>query len=275
MKLDNSTSCLSEQLSGGRRTIDKVYYVTGTVIMNLTFPLLFLSMTLIGILISPMLFFCLKIVTAMKNDQIIRQLIWVYGRFWLLIIAPFVQFHKVNITKDTITEGSIFVVNHLSFFDTYCMGLLPLANISFAVGSWPFRILCFRPFMLMAKYMEMGENSWPQTKKIGMELLSEKCALLFFPEGHRSCDGSLGRFHSGAFKLSVETGVPIVPLCITGTGNLLPPGRNWVEPSKVDLRALLPVDPKDFISCSMPHLEMRKQVRKQMAEVISQMQGIK
>jgi len=272
MEQENRSNCLGGERSERKKVSDKIYYFTGTVIMNLTFPLLFLLITSIGILISPVLILCLKMLTIMKNDQIIRKLIWVYGRFWLFIIAPFVQFNKDNITKDTITERSIIVVNHLSFFDTYCMGLLPLANISFAVGSWPFRILCFRPFMLMAKYMEMGENNWPQTKKLGLELLSEKCTLLFFPEGHRSRDGTLGRFHSGAFKLSIEAGVPIVPLCITGTDNLLPPGRKWVKPSKVYLRALSPVDPKEFINSPIPHLEMRKHVKKQMVEVIAQMQ---
>ena len=55
------------------------------------------------------------------------------------------------------------------------------------------------------------------------------------PEAHRSRNGKLGRFYSGAFKVAVETGVPVVPLCITGTDEMLPPGRWWLRPARVCL----------------------------------------
>ena len=93
--------------------------------------------------------------------------------------------------------------------------------------------------------------------------------MLFFPEAHRSRNGKLGRFYSGAFKVSVETGVPIVPLCITGTDEMLPPGKWWLKPAKVCLKALPPVDPSGFPDPS-GHMDMRKFVKSVIAESLYQ-----
>jgi 1-acyl-sn-glycerol-3-phosphate acyltransferase len=46
--------------------------------------------------------------------------------------------------------------------------------------------------------------------------------VVVFPEGTRSRDGSLHDFHSGAFRLAAEAGVPVVPVGLRGTSELLP-----------------------------------------------------
>lgn len=49
--------------------------------------------------------------------------------------------------------------------------------------------------------------------------------ILFFPEGTRKIDGStgpLGPFKAGAFKLAIDTGVPIIPITISGARTLMP-----------------------------------------------------
>ena len=45
-----------------------------------------------------------------------------------------------------------------------------------------------------------------------------------FPEGTRSTDGEIGRFKRGIFTLAMEARVPIVPMAITGSWDVLPPG---------------------------------------------------
>ena len=49
--------------------------------------------------------------------------------------------------------------------------------------------------------------------------------MFFFPEGTRTKDGSLNAFKMGAFKLAADCGVPVVPITILGTGDLMPPGQ--------------------------------------------------
>ncbi|HEX6472828.1 MAG TPA: lysophospholipid acyltransferase family protein [Streptosporangiaceae bacterium] len=46
--------------------------------------------------------------------------------------------------------------------------------------------------------------------------------VIVYPEGTRSRDGGLGRFRSGAARLAGRAGVPLVPVAIVGTRDLLP-----------------------------------------------------
>jgi 1-acyl-sn-glycerol-3-phosphate acyltransferase len=48
--------------------------------------------------------------------------------------------------------------------------------------------------------------------------------VIIYPEGTRSRDGATGCFRSGAARLAEAAGVPLVPVGIAGTRDLLPPG---------------------------------------------------
>jgi len=47
-------------------------------------------------------------------------------------------------------------------------------------------------------------------------------SVIFFPEGTRSRDGSLGVFKKGAFKMALDLRLPILPITIVGTRDILP-----------------------------------------------------
>ena len=194
-------------------------------LMNLTVYPLILMWTFVGIMLSPLLIVVLKVVRRWSIDRIVRLLIWLYGRGWMLIVSPFVRFEREGLQDERIAPPCIFVVNHQSFFDTYCMAMLPISNVVFAVRSWPFKMYWYTPFMRMSRYLDVESLGWKKTSEEGSRLLNQNSALLLFPEGHRSRDGSLGRFYSGAFKVAIDCKAKIVPLCISGTRDLLPPGR--------------------------------------------------
>lgn len=59
-------------------------------------------------------------------------------------------------------------------------------------------------------------------------LIADGWSMVLFAEGTRSRDGRLGPLRPGAAVLSARQGVPIVPVCIAGTGALMPPGRSWM-----------------------------------------------
>jgi 1-acyl-sn-glycerol-3-phosphate acyltransferase len=58
-------------------------------------------------------------------------------------------------------------------------------------------------------------------------------AIVAFPEGTRSRDGSVGPFKGGAFQLAIEAGVPVVPVAIHGSGAVLPPSGFAVRPGTI------------------------------------------
>jgi 1-acyl-sn-glycerol-3-phosphate acyltransferase len=64
-------------------------------------------------------------------------------------------------------------------------------------------------------------------------LVDEDAVVMIFPEGGRSVDGSLGRFHHGAFRLAASLGVPVLPVTITGGHASWPPGRRLPRPGRI------------------------------------------
>jgi 1-acyl-sn-glycerol-3-phosphate acyltransferase len=239
-------------------------------VMNIVVYPAIIVWTLAGIIFFPFGFPLWKIATGWEADRIMRHFVWIYGRGWLLIVLPFVRFRREYLKENVTGCPCIFVINHLSFFDTYCMALLPVSNIAFTIRSWPFKMPWYAPFMRLANYLDLETIGWERTLEAGSRILSKGGSLLFFPEGHRSRDGQIQRFYSGPFKLAVETGAPILPLCITGTDRLLPPNRWWLLPSRVRLRALTPVSPKGFTG-ETAHVDLRRHVKNLMTENLEEM----
>ncbi len=228
--------------------------------------------TVLGICLFPLGFCLWKGVTRWSNGRIMRHFVWVYGRIWLLLMSPFVRFRTHGLEQLRDAAPAVLVVNHQSYFDTYCMGLLPVYDIAFAVRAWPFRIPWYGWFMLLADYLNVESSEWEATREQGRRLVEAGSHLLFFPEGHRSRNGELGRFYGGAFRLASELGVKVVPLCITGTDQLLPPGRFSLRPSRVTLRVLPAVDPEEF-SGNDAHRKLCRAVKNRIADALQNEKG--
>jgi len=60
-------------------------------------------------------------------------------------------------------------------------------------------------------------------------LLGDGWSLVMFAEGTRSRDGSVGRLRSGAAVLAAEHGLPLVPIHVSGTHEVMPVGRYWMR----------------------------------------------
>lgn len=60
-------------------------------------------------------------------------------------------------------------------------------------------------------------------------------SLVLFPEGTRSPDGRVRTFKSGAFVLAIRAGVPILPVALRGTFEVVPKTRLAVRPGPVEL----------------------------------------
>jgi 1-acyl-sn-glycerol-3-phosphate acyltransferase len=60
-------------------------------------------------------------------------------------------------------------------------------------------------------------------------------SVMFFPEGTRSRDGKLKRFKKGAFRMAVDLELPILPLTVTGTRNVLPADTSDLMPGSARL----------------------------------------
>ena len=239
-------------------------------LMNVTVYPLIVLWTLLGIALFIPTFVICRLLTGWSSGRITRYIIWLYGRGWLVIIRPFVRVRRVDMDNIPSQGPCVLVVNHQSFFDTYCMGLLPVHDIVFAVRAWPFRMFWYRKFMLMAEYLDVESNSWDGTRDSARAIFARNAFVLFFPEGHRSRDGELQRFYNGAFWLAAGEKVPLVPLCINGTDRLLPPKRLWLQPTTIELRALPAIDTSAYAG-EHDVRRLRKRVKQELAEALGEM----
>jgi 1-acyl-sn-glycerol-3-phosphate acyltransferase len=99
--------------------------------------------------------------------------------------------------------------------------------------------------------------------------LENKCSVMFFPEGTRSCDGRLGEFKDGVFRLAIKTQTPILPLVLDGSYNCLPK-NNWKfgEVKDIKLKVLPPIETKGLKSSDAVFLKerVRDMILDQLAE---------
>lgn len=77
--------------------------------------------------------------------------------------------------------------------------------------------------------------------------LKRGVSIMMFPEGTRSEDGEIHEFRDGSFRLAAECGVPVVPIVVEGTHEILPKHAKWVKfRANITIRVLPPVNPADF-----------------------------
>jgi 1-acyl-sn-glycerol-3-phosphate acyltransferase len=102
-------------------------------------------------------------------------------------------------------------------------------------------------------------------------LLAEGESLFVFPEGTRSSTGNLIRFYPGAFRLAVRNAVPIVPVVIDGTQEILPKRQLFIRPRPVLLRVLDPVHPE---SVNGDHRRLLDVVRTRMQQELDRIRAV-
>jgi 1-acyl-sn-glycerol-3-phosphate acyltransferase len=73
------------------------------------------------------------------------------------------------------------------------------------------------------------------------KLVSGARSLIIFPEGTRSIDGTVGRFKGGSFLLAIESGLPVIPISISGSRHVMLKGRLMTCPGHVTLTVHDPV----------------------------------
>ena len=91
------------------------------------------------------------------------------------------------------------------------------------------------------------------------EKLKQGHSILIFPEGTRSKGDGMGEFKAGFMRIATDAGVPIVPIAIKGTSEIMEKNNNIIKPAKVMLRVLEPISAK--VLSEMPSKDAIKLVR--------------
>jgi 1-acyl-sn-glycerol-3-phosphate acyltransferase len=130
----------------------------------------------------------------------------------------------------------IFVANHESFSDEFFIAATANRRVSYFAKAEYFTTPGLRGRAMAAFFHGLGQvpvargdtRSAASVIEIGMEVLGENGALGIFPEGTRSPDGRLYKFRTGAARLALRSGAPLVPVGVVGSRDVQPPNsRRW------------------------------------------------
>jgi 1-acyl-sn-glycerol-3-phosphate acyltransferase len=93
--------------------------------------------------------------------------------------------------------------------------------------------------MKLADFVFVDRSS-PQRRQEALAEAIEKIkkkrySFLVFPEGTRSKDGRIQDFKKGSFLIALRAGVPVLPVKISGTHQLMPPGQKTVGRGTVEI----------------------------------------
>jgi len=143
----------------------------------------------------------------------------------------------------------IFMSNHVSNLDPPLLIPLIPRRTSVLVKKELFKIPIIGRAMLMGQLVPIDRSNREAaiaSVREAEQVVRSGLNMTVFPEGTRSPDGKLQTFKKGAFYLATDTGVPIVPITIVGTEELLPKGRHLVKPGRVKIVFHPPIDPQEF-----------------------------
>jgi 1-acyl-sn-glycerol-3-phosphate acyltransferase len=145
--------------------------------------------------------------------------------------------------------GCIVVANHSSHADTAVLlaAVPPKAKPVFGAAAdyWfdvPVRRFIATSLAGVLPVRRSGGGSYDALLAAARPALKAGRTVVIYPEGTRSTDGTIGEFRSGALRLARECGVPIVPVAMTGTADVLPKGGRW-SPAPMQVRIGEPIDP--------------------------------
>jgi 1-acyl-sn-glycerol-3-phosphate acyltransferase len=137
-------------------------------------------------------------------------------------------------------ETYVFVSNHRSFMDIpVLLAYLPL-QFRFLAKKGLFLIPFLGTHLRRAGHLPVVKDN-PRASLKSMTdaariLREHGMSVMLFPEGGRSKDGILQDFIEGAAYIAVKSGVPIIPLAMTGTREVLPMGSLQIMSGIVELR---------------------------------------
>jgi len=240
-----------------------------TILLNLMFYALFFIvvvalvpvLALIGLAKAPFL-------SHRQNMKSLRMLIRAYGRSMLYLGWPFIRVRVEKEAGDP-PKACIYVSNHRATSDGFLMGMLDCEGVQ-VVNLWPFKVPVLGFFARMAGYLSIHEIPLEEFMCRSSKLLSQGVSVISFPEGTRAGSRKMGPFHSALFRLALQTGAPIVPICISGSENKPQKGSAVMYPGLIRMRLLAPVTEDSYRE--MTPFKLKNHVRDQIATELERME---
>ncbi|HTA95595.1 MAG TPA: 1-acyl-sn-glycerol-3-phosphate acyltransferase, partial [Verrucomicrobiae bacterium] len=214
----------------------------------------------------------LKIISPRTADDKLRRATRWMAR-GVVKWMPFGKLEFQNITPQTFSPPCIVISNHQSAVDVMLVVSLP-ADVRQTAKKRVFDEPMLGIGCKLLGHVMVEPNDPEATLQRCREKLAEDASVHFYPEGTRSPDGFLQRFHRGAFELAVELKQEILPVILCDTNTAMPRDAYWFEPFHATVRAWPRITPQNFdyslgSTALMKHCEkiVRDSLQRQLDEI--------
>jgi len=168
-----------------------------------------------------------------------RRASWRVSRAWarLLLLAAGASVEVRGADNANRARPSVYISNHHSYTDVVAIIAFFPVEVLFVYKSTLLALPGLNVAMLGQGHIRMPRGqpvkALRRLRREAVARIAENESVMIFPGGGRSWDETPGKFKSGAAALAVWARVPIVPLAITGSREVLPRG-NWpLKPGKI------------------------------------------
>lgn len=212
-------------------------YILITVLGFVGFVIGSLFITLCGLLI-----FTVFPAKKATRKVLFHNIIMYVFRF---VLASFVNVKKtiINTHQEDFKKPAVIVANHQSHIDLALTLQLYPKMIVFT-NDWVYNSPFYGWIVKLADYYPASEGY--ESSIVRLEaLVKQGYSILIFPEGTRSVDGDIHRFHKGAFLLAERLQLDIIPLLIHGAGDAVTKNDFHFKDGALTVKLLNRITPQD------------------------------
>jgi 1-acyl-sn-glycerol-3-phosphate acyltransferase len=133
---------------------------------------------------------------------------------------PLMKIRLMNQAGENFKQPAVIVANHQSFLDILrILALYP--KMIMLVNKWVWYSPVFGLLVRNAGFYCVEEGVEKSLEK-ARSLVDDGYSIVVFPEGTRSIDGIIKRFHNGAFYLAQQLQLDVLPIVMHGNGQVMP-----------------------------------------------------
>ena len=183
---------------------------------------------------------------------------------FVMTVVKFISKSFIVEFKEKDLDGHCIVAaNHSSILDIVVFSSVNFKDAVFLSKGWPTRIPLMNKYLKAAGNVIFDENtSFEELCSLVKKAFDKNLKVIIFPEGTRSEDGTVKRFHKGAFLLAQKLGVPVLPICVNGLDKTIK--KNSVVVRSCDVK--ITVMNKIFIPNEEQVLDVTRKTRQLIAE---------
>ena len=191
-----------------------------------------------------------------------RRQLWFWHHWGATVLGiARARVRVVGLERFDSTSNYVVVSNHSSLMDiAVLMGWMPV-QFKFLAKRELLKVPFIGWYLRRDGHLTVDRKSLrsaiASTNECARLIREKRLSVLIFPEGTRSPDGRLQRFHDGAAYLAIQSGVPVLPVAIVGAFDVLPARSSWFMPADIELRLGQPVPVAGLTARDRPALTAR------------------